>query len=79
MHKVQAVEGMLNFNASIHVHFAVFAGVALDHCVLVDDVEFAFACGDGDGGAGDNAYDAEDCAGGFPAFGAAARVVVCDV
>jgi len=79
MHEIQAVEGMLHFDASVHVHTAFFAGVALDHCVLVYDIEFAFAGGDAEGRAGDYAYDAEDGAGGFPAFGAAAGVVVCDV
>lgn len=79
MHKVQAVEGMLGFNASVHVHTTVLARVALDHGVLVDNAEFGFAGGDGERRARDDAYDAEDCTGRFPALGAAAGVVVRDV
>jgi hypothetical protein len=73
------VEGVVNFNASVHVYTTVFAGVALNHCFVVYDVEFFVSGRDGEGGAGDYADDAEDCGGGFPAFGAAAGVVVGDV
>jgi hypothetical protein len=79
MHEIQTVEGVVNFNASVHVYTTVFAGVALNHCFVVYDVEFFVSGRDGEGGAGDYADDAEDCGGGFPAFGAAAGVVVGDV
>jgi hypothetical protein len=61
------------------VYATVFAGVALDHCFIVYDVEFFVPGRHREGGAGDYADDAEDCGRGFPAFGAAAGVVVGDV
>jgi hypothetical protein len=79
MDKVQTVEGVLDFNSSKHVDTAILAGVTLNNCFLVDDVQFAGAGGNGEGRAGYDGYDAEDCARGFPAFGAAASVVVGDI
>lgn len=79
MHEIQTMEGVLGFNSTKHVHTAVFACVALDYCCLVYDVEFVGTGGNGEGRAWHYAHDAEDCAGGFPAFGTAAGVVVGDV
>lgn len=79
MDKVQTVEGVLNFNSSKHVHTAILAGVTLNNCFLVDDVQLVGAGGNGEGRAGYHGYDAEDCARGFPALGAAASVVVGDI
>lgn len=61
------------------MHATLFASVSLDNRFLVHNVQFVGVGGDGERRAGDHTDDAEDCARGFPAFGAAAGVVVGDV
>jgi len=75
VHKVKALEGVVNFDAAEHVHAAVFAGVALDHGRLVDDVQLLAVGGDGELVAGYDSDDAKEGVVGFPAFGAAAGMV----
>lgn len=79
MNEIQALEWMLDRNATVHVDAADLAGVALDDGRFVDYRELV--------GVGrhtqvvdwDDGDDGEDGAGGFPALGAAAGMVVGDV
>lgn len=79
MHEIQPLERMGFLDATIHVHAAVLAGVAEDHGRRVDDVEVGGVGDDGEVVDWDDGHDGEEGAGRFPAFGAAAGVVVEDV
>ena len=70
---------MVLFDAAVHVHAAVFAGVALDHGGLVDDLEFVLARANRQFVYRDDCDDAEQRTVGLPALGAAAGVVELDV
>lgn len=79
MYEIQALEWVVLLDASVHVHAAVLAGVALDHGGLIDDFEFVFARRDFKLLDGYNADDGEEGVFRLPAFGAAARVVVGNI
>ncbi len=78
VHEVEAVEGVLLLDASIQVHAAVAAGVALDGSALVDDGQLVAVRRHRDLVPGDDGDDGEESALRLPAFGAPARVVVDD-
>lgn len=77
--EVEAAEGVGLLDAAEEVDAAVTAGVALDDGGGVDDLELVLVGGHGDVLAGEDADDGEEGAGGLPALGAAAGVVVGDV
>jgi hypothetical protein len=79
VYKVQPFERMVGHDAAKEMDAAVFACVALDGGGGVDNVQFVGVGGDGELVGGDYANDREEGAGRFPALGAAAGVVVCDV
>lgn len=79
MHKVEALEGVVLLDAAEEVHAAVLAGVALDGGGLVDDGQLGPVGGHGELVAGHDGNHGEERAGGLPALGAAAGVVVEDV
>jgi hypothetical protein len=79
VHKVQPPERMRRLDAAVQMHAAVPARVALDRGRGVDNVQFVRVGGDGERGGGEDADDGEQGAGGLPALGAAAGVVVGDV
>ena len=80
VHKVQPLERVIVLlDAAEHVRAAGAAGVALNCGVCVDDVELVAVGGHLHGVFGDDSDDGEERARGFPAFGAAAGVVVGDV
>lgn len=79
MDKVQAFERVRLFDTAEQVNPALPAGVSENDCRVVDDAELVSVGRDLDLVSGDNADDREEGAGGLPAFGASAGVVVGDV
>ena len=77
MDEVQSEERMLFvLDAVVHVYTAIFAGVSLDGGFRIDDRQFVRIRGHADFIAGHNRDLGEQRAGRFPAFRAAADVVV---
>src|SRR5262245_25121614 len=80
MNEVETVEWMtLVLDAAVHVGAAALAGVALDHCRGIDDLQLVAVLEHRHVLTGHNRDDRERRAGRLPALGAAAGVVVGDV
>lgn len=75
MHKVEALERVVDVDTTEEMHTALFAGVALDSRRLVDDSKFIAVGCDGDFVFWDDANDGEEGAFRFPAFRAATGVI----
>lgn len=79
MNEIEPVEGMFLFDTPKHVHTALSAGVSLDSCALVHDMEFVALSSDLNLVSGDHTHDRKECTGGLPTLGTAACVVVGNV
>lgn len=79
MNEIQALESMIFDDAAVQVYATLLASIALDCGIWVDDGEFVGVGYDFDVVDGHDADDREESSVGFPAFGAAAGVVVGDV
>jgi hypothetical protein len=77
--KIETVESMRLFNSAEHMHVAFSACVPLDHSICIDDGKLRFVCLDAQIVTGNDTDDGEERSGGFPAFRAAAGMVVSDV
>ena len=79
MNKIQPLERMIFDNPAVQVYATLLASIALDCGIGVDDGEFVGVGYDFDIVDGHDTDDGEEGSVGFPAFGAAAGVVVGDV
>lgn len=68
MNEVKTLEWMVLNDTAKKVHTAFLAGVALNGCRLVDNLELVAVGGDGDLIFGDDTNDREKCTFWLPAF-----------